>query len=209
MSGLEVIGGLSAVITIIDVSRKLFDTAQNNLSLANIFRVVGQRLPILLATLEICKARIEAIKESMDASTCEALDKIFDSCNDRATDLQYIFDRITRGENEGWRRRYLKCLKRPGKGKKIEQLMALLTEDVQLLVNNHVVKSATPEQNAQLQDIVEQMNSFQSTTLEQGDSGISFNSSGGQMQNFVNQGKGHFVVNQERVYSQDFGDGKD
>jgi hypothetical protein len=51
MSGLEVIGGLSAIIGVIDASTKIYDSARKDLKLSKTFEVVGCRLPIILDTL--------------------------------------------------------------------------------------------------------------------------------------------------------------
>lgn len=57
MSGLEVLGGLSAVISLLDASIKIYDSAQHDIKLSATFEVVRLRLPVLLHTLEICKKK--------------------------------------------------------------------------------------------------------------------------------------------------------
>jgi hypothetical protein len=208
MSGLEVIGGISAVIGIIDASIKIYNSARKDLKLSETFKVVGQRLPVVLDTLQTCKTHLEPIKGSMPADACEALEKILDACDDKAGRLREIFEKVIPGESDGWEKRYLKLLKRSGKGRKVEELMISITEDVQLVVNNHAVKSATPEQNTELRDIIEEIKSTKSSVPEDEGSGMIFNSSGGNMENYINRDKGYLVVNREQVQTQHFGNGK-
>jgi hypothetical protein len=74
MSGLEVIGGISAVISIIDASIKIYNSARNDKKLPDTFEAVGCRLPIILDTLRTCKIHLELTKDSMPADVCEALE---------------------------------------------------------------------------------------------------------------------------------------
>jgi N-terminal domain on NACHT_NTPase and P-loop NTPases len=205
MSGLEVIGGISAVISIIDASIKIYNSARKDLTLSETFKAVGQRLPIILDTLQTCKNHLEPVQGSMPADTCEALEKILDGCDEKAGKLREIFEKVIPGENDAWEKRYLKVFKRLGKGNKVEELMISITEDVQLVVNNHAVKSATPERNAELENIIKEMKSIKPSVPEDGSLGTTFNSGGGEMHNYLNQDKGYLVVNHEKIQNQNFG----
>ena len=50
-SGLEVIGGISAVITPFDASIKIYDSAQSDAKLSGTFEVVRRQLPVILHIL--------------------------------------------------------------------------------------------------------------------------------------------------------------
>ena len=208
MSGLEVIGGISAVIGIIDASIKIYDSAQKDVKLSETFHMVGRRLPIILNTLQTCKDHLEPIQGSLPADVCKALEKTLDACDEKAGKLRQIFEKVLPGEKDAWERRYVKIVQRLGKGNKVEELMTSITEDVQLVVNNHAVQSTKPEQNAELEKIVQEMKSVQSSMPGEESSGMSFNSGGGHMENYVNQDKGYLVVNRDRVQTQHFGNGK-
>ena len=151
MSGLEVIGAISAVISIIDASIKIYDSAQKDLKLSDTFHVVGRRLPIIRDTLETCKSHLQPIQDSLPADVCEALEKTLEGCDEKAGKLRQIFEKVLPGGNDGWEKRYIKVVKRLGQGNKVEELMVSITEDVQLVVNHHAVKSAKPEQMAELE----------------------------------------------------------
>jgi N-terminal domain on NACHT_NTPase and P-loop NTPases len=208
MSGIEVIGGISAVIGIIDASIKIYNSARKDLKLPETFKVVGRRLPIILDTLQTCENHLEPIKDSMAADVCEALEKILDGCDEKARKLREIFEKVIPLKEDEWEKRYLKIFKRLGKGNKVEELMISITEDVQLVVNNHAVKSATPEQNTKLGDIVKEMKSVKSSIPEEESSGMAFNSGGGAQTNNINTGSGQQINNNAAIGTQNFHSGK-
>ena len=208
MSGLEVVGGISAVIGIIDASIKIYKSARKDLKLSEAFEAVGRRLPIILDTLQTCKTHLEPIQNSLPVDVCGVLEKILDGCDEKAGKLREIFEKVIPGENDGWEKRYLKLLKRLGKGNKVEELMVSVTEDVQLLVNNHAVKSAKPEQITELEDIIKEMKSVKSLVSEEESSNMNFNSGGGAQTNNVNSGPGQQINNNAAVGTQHFHSGK-
>lgn len=190
MSGLEVIGAISAVISIIDASVKIYDSARKDIKLSKTFDTVGRRLPIILDTLNTCKSNLEPSKDTMSEDACKALEKTLDVCGEKARNLREIFERTMPGEKDTWEKRYFKVIRRLGKGNKVEDLMVAITEDVQLIVNEHAVNSATPEQKALLEDIVDELKSLPSSLPEEKTSDMSFHSGGGEMTAYVHRGRG-------------------
>ncbi|PKY07197.1 TPR-like protein [Aspergillus campestris IBT 28561] len=147
MSGLEVIGSISAVITLLEASIKIYDSAQNDIKLTKTFKVVGRRLPVILHILQKCKKDLEPGNDSMPPDVCNALDDILAACDEKAKKLREIFEKVIPGEKDAWDKRYAKVFRRVGKGNEVEELMSTLTEDVQLIVNNHALTlfMVTPE----------------------------------------------------------------
>lgn len=163
------------------------------------FQTVGRRLPIILDTLRTCKDHLEPIKDTLAVDICEALEKIVEACDDKASRLRQIFEKSLPGDNDGWEKRYPKVVTRLGKGNKV---------DAQLMVTHHAVKSAKPEQQAKLEKIIEEMRSVESSIPEEKSASMSFSSGGGSMENYINKDKGTFVGNRDRVHTQTFGNGK-
>ena len=130
---------------------------------------------------------------------------IMTRCDEKAGRLREIFEKVVSGEHDAWYKRYVKLVKRFGKGDKAEELLVSITEDVQRLVNHHAVKSAELEQLEQLRDIVNEMKSVQSSILEEKDSSMTFNSQGGAQTNNVNSGSGQQINNNSTVGTQNFG----
>ena len=65
MSGLKLLGGISAVIAIIDGSVKVWESAHKDLKFSATFKTVGNRLPILRDILQTYHERFEPIKTSL------------------------------------------------------------------------------------------------------------------------------------------------
>ena len=107
MSGPEVIGGISAVIGIIDASIKIYNSARKDSKLSETFTTVCRQLPILLDTLWMCKDLLEPIIDSLPADVCTALEQILDACDDKAGKLQHIFKKDLPGEEDAWEKRYV------------------------------------------------------------------------------------------------------
>lgn len=160
MSGLEVLGGISAVIAIIDGSVKVWESARKDLKFSETFETVGNRLPILRDILQTFHEHFEPIKISLPDDAAQGLVKIVDNCKRRAEKLDIIFQETIPGEDDQWYERYRKVARRLGKRSKVEELMRAITEDAQNLVNYHAVKSASPALHTKLGEIAEEMASL-------------------------------------------------
>jgi hypothetical protein len=209
MSGLEVIGGISAIITLLDTSIKFYDSTRNDVKLPETFESVRNRLPVLLHILQTCQNDLEPGKDSMPSDVCDALENILDSCSEKVRKLREIFEIVIPGEKDTWEKRYAKVIRRLGKGNKVEELMTTLTQDVQLIVNHNAVNSATPGQNAELEDILKEMKSVKISTPGEEHTALAFNSGGGAQTNNVNSGSGQQINNNAHVGTQNFQSGKD
>ncbi|GLI79762.1 hypothetical protein PoHVEF18_008103 [Penicillium ochrochloron] len=164
MSGLEVIGGISAIITLLDGSINVYDSARNDMKLPETFESVRRRLPVILHILQACQNDLERGKDSMPSDICQILENILDACHEKARKLREIFEMVIPGEKDTWEKRYAKVIGRLGKGNNVEELMVTLTQDVQLIVNNNAVNSVTLEQNVELEEILKEMKSVQSSS---------------------------------------------
>lgn len=207
MSGLEVLGGISAVISLLDASIKIYDSAQHDIKLSATFEVVRLRLPILLHTLEICKKNLGSRQNAISGEVCEALENTLDGCDAKASNLRAIFEKIIPGESDTWDKRYFKVLRRLGKGNKVEELMASITEDVQLVVNHNSVQSASARQTLELDNIIKEMKSIESSVPVANT--MTFSSGGGAQTNNVNNGSGQQINNNGHVGTQHFNSGKE
>lgn len=197
MAGLKVISGISAIITLLDASIKFYDSTRNDIKLPETFESVRHRLPVILHILQTCQNNLEPGKDSMPSDVCDAYEKILDACNEKAQKLREIFEMVILGEKDTWEKRYAKAIRRLGKGSKVEELMATLTQDVQLVVNHHAVNSATPEQNVEIEDILKEMKSVKSS------------SSGGAQTNKINSGSGQQISHNAYFEAQNFHSGKE
>jgi hypothetical protein len=186
----DVIGAISGVIGLIETSIKIYDSAQKDIKLSETFETVRRRLPIIRDILETCKSHIEAKADLIPENVQKALDATLEDCDTKAMNLRGIFEKIIAGQSDGWERRYLKYLRRLGKGNKVEELMVGLTEDVQLIVNDDAVRSANQPQNAELVATIEEIKSISSSVPDEGGFSMTFGSGGGAQTTNVNKGSG-------------------
>ncbi|KAK2733385.1 hypothetical protein FQN57_002142 [Myotisia sp. PD_48] len=174
MSGTEVLGSISGVITIIQSSIKIFDKAQKDFKLPTTFEAVGHRLPIILDTLQICENDLSQNKDLLSAQNCLSLETTLDKCD------------VLIGEKDTWAERYTKVIKRLGKGSEVEELILFITQDVQVVVNNHLVRSVKQERRVELENIVKEMEALRSSIPEEQHPGITINNSGTQANHLAN-----------------------
>lgn len=206
----DIIGTISAIITLAETSIRIYDSAQRDINLSKTFEVVRRRLPVIIHTLATCKSNLELQGNSIPEDVCQALDKSLDVCEVKVLKLKGIFEKIIPGESDTRDQRYLKHLRRLGKGNKVEEIMLGLTEDVQLIVNHDVVSSADQHQNAELENIVREMKSIISFGSNENGSEMSFTSGGGAQTNLnnINRGSGQQINNNGSVGTQHFNSSK-
>ena len=96
----------------------------------------------------------------------------------------------------------MKVAQRLGKGNNVEELIVFISQEVRVVVNHHAVKSARPEQNAKLKEIVEEMKLVQSSTAEGEGLGMTINSGGRAQRNNVKCDSGQPVNNNASVGTQ-------
>lgn len=188
MTGLEVLGGISAIIAIIDGSLKVWESARKDLKFSATFETVGSRLPILRDILQTCHEHFEPIKVSLPADAAQGLVKTVDNCKSKAERLDTIFRETIPGEDDRWYERYRMVARRLGKGGKVEELMRAMAEDAQNLVNYNGVKSASPALHTKLTEIAEEMESIAPSLSYGGTQNVSTGSS--TQHNNINQGNG-------------------
>lgn len=206
---MEVIGGISAVITVLEKTIEIYDNALRDVKLSATFEVVRRRMPVLLHILQTCRNELEPHKNTMPPDVCNALEAISDSCDEKARKLKEIFEKVISGENETWEKRYVKIIRRFGKGHQVEELLVALTEDVQLIVNNNaVINSVKPEQNYQLEAILIEVRALKGSSAKEKHPALTFQSGGGRQTNNINSGSGQQINNNGHVRNQHFYHGK-
>ncbi|KAH8432447.1 uncharacterized protein LDX57_010083 [Aspergillus melleus] len=208
MSGLEVISGISAVIGILDAAAKIYDSVRDDLNLPETFTVVRRRLPIILDTLQICKDDLQPTQGSMSPDARDSFTQIVEVCQENAEKLKMIFEATIPGENDTWEIRYRKVLRSLGKGSRVEELMILITQDVELMVNNHAVRSAKPDQMMELANIIKELEDAKTSVIEDERTAFTFHSGGGAQTNSLNTGTGQQINNLGYVGTQNFNQSK-
>lgn len=220
MSGLEVIGSISAIITFLQATNHLYERGKRAGEFLETLHIAGRRLPVLLHTLQLYKVNFERLKDTLPADLCHALQETLDDCTDKSQALSEIFAKVTSGpaDTESRRQRYLSFVRKRGKGNKIETLMAGITQDIQLLVNNEAMKPSNSSQNTNantdLEAILTEIKELRMS--EEPDEGFpqTFHASGTQNNHVnggngqLNAGSGQQINTLARVGTQTFNFGK-
>lgn len=159
MSGAELIGIISGIISIVDASLKIYEAVEDASGLPRCFRNVAARLPTVQDTLEIARETLEEEekegKEGLSrVNSHDALVKILESCYDKATMLNKTLHTIMPTKGASKARRCVKAIKMFPAAEKIESLMNGILNDVHVLAANHSVKSATRTQVNDLTDMI-------------------------------------------------------
>jgi hypothetical protein len=179
MSGLEVIGRISAVLAIIDSSVTVWKGAREDLKLSETFVTVANQLPILRDTLQTYQEHLEPLQSTLTEDAATSLSNIVKECKKKAEKLRTIFEETISGDDDQWYERYRKVAKRLGKGSKVEELMKSITGDTQQLVNDHAVKLAKPELCMRLDEIIAEIESVESSLPTDDVTSQTFNAYGG------------------------------
>ncbi|KAL5083048.1 hypothetical protein Trisim1_002243 [Trichoderma cf. simile WF8] len=160
MSGAQLIGVISGIMSIVDASLKIYEAVEDASGLPRCFRNVAARLPVVQDTLETAREALEEEEDKEDKEELprlksrDALVKILESCYDKATMLNKALQTIMPTQGASKTKRYVKAIKMFPAAEKIESLMDSIQHDVHMLAANHSLKSATRTQIEDLIDMI-------------------------------------------------------
>lgn len=204
MSGAEAsfaLHAISSIITIVDATKKVYDTATNTEGLPEAFREVAGRLPIVMNTLGLAKQCID--KGDVDEDSCKGVKDVIEACEIRARKLNKLFREIVPADGASGLKRYHKAVKAYGKGNEVENLMKGMLEDVQLLACEHGLKTATNVQQDQVSKAIEEISVIPSSVHDQTLQGTGFTANNygpGAQTNYNAQGE-YVAQGQARQYN--------
>ncbi|KAH7132724.1 SesA protein [Dactylonectria macrodidyma] len=148
MSGFEIIGLISGILTILDTVSKLYSVVENAESLPLAFREIARRLPLVQDTLRSAEGYIK--QNDADGMACAAIKPIVESCKGKAERLRDVLQEMAPGANDSRLQRYRLAIRTLGKSHRVEELMKGMLEDAHLLAGNRAVKAATEAQVGEL-----------------------------------------------------------
>ncbi|KAI2602601.1 hypothetical protein GGR54DRAFT_492996 [Hypoxylon sp. NC1633] len=148
MSGAEVLGLISGIITIIDASLKIYEAVDDVSGLPQSFHDVAARLPLVHDTLEKASA---GLTDENDTSYI-ALTKILESCSKKAASLKRVLQAVMPPADASRITRYYKAMKTIPNADKVENLMDGILSDLQVMTGNRAVKAITREQMERIID---------------------------------------------------------
>ncbi|KAJ2975524.1 hypothetical protein NQ176_g5474 [Zarea fungicola] len=152
MSGAEVLGIISAVISIIDATSKVYIALKDEGGLPPNFKPVATKLPLVSQLLESAETYVKA--EADDALTV-TFTPVLKDCKEKATQLQQIFDNVIPAEGDSRIERYFKAARTIGKGGRVETLMKGILDNLQLLTTKFPGSASERGQNKLIEAIKE------------------------------------------------------
>ncbi|KAL9945264.1 hypothetical protein ACHAP0_008119 [Verticillium nonalfalfae] len=163
MSGIEVVGLISAVIAIVGTIENIYNGLRDAKNLPRAFREVAEKLPLVRNTLQIAERHISA---NTDEEACQAIKNVLEKCKVKAEHLEEIFNAVA-PEHPSRLERYRVVVRRLGKGNLVEVLTKEMMEDVRLLAVNRAIQAATESQIAELLKAIEELSSLEPSLLDE------------------------------------------
>jgi hypothetical protein len=202
MSGAEaitIVGLISSIITIVETSKKLYDASRDAKGLHEAFREVAQNIPLVLDILRDCQAIQQQVdkdgKTTIDAAhkleleeSSAAIKTVMVDCHKKAKTLETMFEKVMPAEGAKKRERYKKAAKsmKPGRAKKVVDLMAGIMTNLQTLQTSHFFKDQLGKRDVDIKAALDKLSGLGPSL--QDDEGT-FRHSGSGAQN-INTGKG-------------------
>lgn len=158
MSGAEVLGLISSIISILDALGNIINAYHDNAGLPATMRDAQDRLPLIRYILGLVNESLECSRADKRKDTQEyrALTRVLKGCEKKIMSLDRIFRNVLPpdGSSDGPTRASVR--KRlatatfsnlpMGKNRKVESLMKGILEDIGLLANNHSIASSVRKQ---------------------------------------------------------------
>ncbi|KAK4210289.1 hypothetical protein QBC37DRAFT_35880 [Rhypophila decipiens] len=140
MSGFEVVGLITSIITITETLVKVYKCLKDIEDLPREFQDVGNRLPLLGQSLHAAKSGAGSITSDGEA---DALHTLLVSCEKKTEQLLEIFEKIRDNATErSVKAAYKKLDLRLGKASRVQTLMDEILKDVQVLAAHRAFKPA-------------------------------------------------------------------
>lgn len=188
MSGAEavfVVSLISNIISIIEAIKTVYDAARDAKGQPEAFRQVAARLPLVLEVLHSAEEKAQALDEAAQ----EQLEPIIESCKAKAENLNKIFQKVIRKDDDKWYDRYKRALSTSGKANKVECLMEGILKDIQVLVCQRLTGTATEAQVKEIREAINEMSEISSSLPDEAGGVVQTNRDGGD--NFANVGSGN------------------
>jgi len=158
MSGAEailVLGVISSIISIVDGTKQVYDTATNAQGLPEAFREVAARLPIVQNIMGLAKRLIE--EGDADENSYKGAKDVVEGCKKKAKKLEELFQKIIPLDGASRAERYISAVRTVGKGSRVEALMKGMLEDVQLLAINHGMTTVTDTERKEVAEAIKEL----------------------------------------------------
>ncbi|KFY03079.1 hypothetical protein V490_00302 [Pseudogymnoascus sp. VKM F-3557] len=152
-----VLGIISAIISIIDATKQVYEAVEDEAGLPTNFKKSATKLPLISKLLEDAE---RYINNAADGSIQAAFTPTLEDCKVQATHLQELFERVMPEESDSRWDRYVKAARTIGKGGRVESLIKGILDDLQLLATKFP-EVATPRGKDQLAKAIEEVSGME------------------------------------------------
>ena len=225
MSGAEaftIVGLISSIITIVETSKKLYDASHDARGLHAAFRDVAQNIPLVLDILRDCQTIQQQVDKDRE-STIDAAQKleleessaatkaVMADCYMKAQALESTFEKVMPGEGAKKRERYKKAAKsmKPGRAKKVVDLMAGIMTNLQTLQTSRCFKDQLEKRDVDIKAALDRLSELglslrddDGTFRHSGSGAQNINTGEGSQYNYNQSGKNSKMFN---AHTQNFG----
>lgn len=140
---MEVIGGLSSLITIVDTTQKLYNQLKQDVNLPTTYQEVSPKLALWSSALEHYQQYVRLATLSDDDKVhCLTL---LQGCEEEIESLKMIFESVLRQPGDRRRTQFIKQWQKINKGKKVNQALVEINDNITALVNYRVLTDARPD----------------------------------------------------------------
>lgn len=185
MSGAEIIGIISAAITVVEATISVYNAAKDQAGLPPNFKKVATKLPLVLKLLDDAE---RYVNQEADSALTETLSPVLADCKDKAARLQQIFEQVIAVDGDSRMLRYLKAARTIGKGGRVEEL-ARGTLDALSLMTMQFPATVSPRGQKSLTEAIEEVSKLEPSLPDGFDNGSAYTHYGSGSQN-VNTGAG-------------------
>jgi hypothetical protein len=158
MSGTEAIAVLSligTIIQIVDGTNQVYDAAKDAQGLPVAFREVQARLPTVKSLL--VSVQTELWERRIDESVCKIARPLASACEEKVRQLDDVFRKAIPAEGTSNLAQWYRAVRTTRSDKKVKRLMEGILADVQLLVGENNLRSATKEQQEQILQAIKEV----------------------------------------------------
>lgn len=153
MSGAEVLGLISSIISVIDASLEIYNAVKDSSGLPPSFRNVASRLPAINLTL---RKALDGLDADRSDDSVETIKSSLEMCKRRVEELEGIFRSALRPSDASRISKPLKAMRTIRKADRVMFLKTGIMEDLQVLTASQAIQTAT---RAQIENLSETLRS--------------------------------------------------
>ncbi|KAF3765988.1 hypothetical protein M406DRAFT_29197, partial [Cryphonectria parasitica EP155] len=149
MSGIEVLGLISSIISVIDASLEIYNAVKDASGLPASFRDVASRLPVIKITI---RKAIDEFHTNESDDFYKDMKPSLEMCKEKVEELEGIFRHAMRSSEASRIAKSLNAIRTIRKAERVMLLKTGIMEDLQVLTANQTIRTATRAQVQELSD---------------------------------------------------------